>query len=652
MERFDQPLGALPVIPVQWPDEDTQKKFEEYIKSEVEQSLIDRRQFDDACEEWQKQYMARLNRKDAGPDDSDIDMPLTTKVLRQNMARVINPLFQGRKVYAIETTQKAGYRDVAAYERALDEIIERRRAQHRKFCAKYYLTSNIYGIAVCKLGWTNEYEKILQWRTADAQLQMDELGNVVAIDKQQALVEERVLVNSGCFPQLVPIQDFLFPWYATDQRRAPWLGDRGWYSQREMEVAIREGIFEVDMKTLGEADSEMPDRFFFKDKKEPSQSAKAKFHEVVEVFTSYDVDKDGYDEEVITYYHRGSKKLIKTVYNWLNEKRRPYVIYCPEEREDSILGVGMAYRLEGLQRARSAILNQRLDAASRANELLLLVKKGSDLMGKFKRNRLRTGMYETTADLSPQSGDIREIKVSQPFNQLPELEKQIEDESFQIASLSPLNFGFEPTERPTAFGQQAMLAESQFPTNMLVDDFREAMGEIAQTMLSRYVQFWPDGLPAFQSEASPAEQEAMLQMIRWPKGSVTENVKVKCYVSSATLNRDQRRQEKLALIDKLPQVYEFMMTLANAAATPQPVSLAAQQLLKSYTEVVVTWLSDTETSEELMTPPDVTEAVNAGRTLFEMVQQLQQQIQMLMPGMQQGSSPMAGQQPGSPGAQP
>ena len=53
-----------------------------------------------------------------------------------------------------------------------------------------------------------------------------------------------------------------------------------------------------------------------------------------------------------------------------------------------------------------------------------------------------------------------------------------------------------------------------------------------------------------------------------------------------------RKQEKLALADKLPQVYQFMMTLAQQAAMPSPMAGVAQKLLIGYQQAVAEWMEE------------------------------------------------------------
>jgi hypothetical protein len=176
----------------------------------------------------------------------------------------------------------------------------------------------------------------------------------------------------------------------------------------------------------------------------------AKQFEICEAYLKWEVDKNEEPVEIIVTFEKSSMLILRAIHNYHHSYKRPFVTHEYKKVQGSIFGVPLTYILEPLHVARSASVNQRLDAASKANELIIGVPVNTgDTIKQVDRDTLRASIIEIDA----KKDEVHEFKLSQPFTQLPELEQQLETEADKLSALSDYSFGNEQIDRPTATGQ-------------------------------------------------------------------------------------------------------------------------------------------------------------------------------------------------------
>jgi hypothetical protein len=308
-----------------------------------------------------------------------------------------------------------------------------------------------------------------------------------------------------------------------------------------------------------------------------------------------------------------------------------------ESRQDGIYGIPLTYILEPAHKAMSACLNQRLDSASRANESVILVKSGSGIKKIFKNGRLRGGVFELDG-VQSFSEDVKQFNISQPVTSLEGLENAMETRMQRVSSIGDYAQGVEQIQRPTATGQTALIQEGQQPLFLLLDSFRNAFAKIAKIKLARYKQFYPDGLELYRS-LDPGGVESL--RVVWEMGSIEDQVLIETKVSSATMNKQLRKQEALAFMDKFPSIAKTIMMFAQAATNPSPVTGVARKLLVIYQGLIAQMAVEFDV-DPAMVNPDLTAELDYG---LQMGTQ-QMQMQALAANLQQQGG---GMEPGRSG---
>lgn len=639
MDRLEgpPPSDGLSVRPVELtPEQKT--KLTDYIVKEIEDAIRDRQGMERQCMTSLQQYNSRLRRPDAtGALESDLDMTVTREFCQQNRSRLENPLFQ-QDVLFVSNPRKPNFEEAArVYEGILDFICDK--AEMLTFVDSFLLNSQIFPYAVAKVPWVVEKRKVKEWQQTQTpvidpntgqpsvQQQMDQFGTPgqLPVTQPQQIESERwVVERTGAYPETVPTLDFIFPASARNVRTAAWVDHRIYLSKGELKSRVREGIYEDVIAKLGDPMAKKSDFAVEESKLVGIDLSNSKLYEIHEVYLSYDVDDDGTEEEIILTVELKSRTLLRCVHNFYHDYLRPFVTWSYEDRAEGIAGISLASILEPLHRAYSASINQRLDAASKANEILVIGRVGSGLDKLFRRGKLKGGYYETTGNPGE---DLKQFPISQPFTQLKELEGVFEQRMQKVSGLTDYNFGVEQIARPTASGQTTLIEEGKQPLFVMLERFRSVFAEIARMMLARYKQFYPQGLEVYRQIETPQGQQIITELMQWPEGAIDEQVFVETKVSSATMNKQMRRQEKLALVDKLPQVYQALLQMVSVAVNPSPMAPAAAKLVPGIQKVIADWLTEFDIGNQEILNPDLTMEIQNGQQmgLAQMAQAMQAQ---------------------------
>jgi hypothetical protein len=677
---FTEPLGPLPVIPVKLTEQEEQDLIA-YLVKEHDAALEAREHLDNT--EWPqavRQYNSRLTREDAKADtDSNLDMGLTYKFGRVEFAQVVGPLYRDPKQFwIVRHSPSKPNLDTSPYQRIvnfIDNVGESLATDEIT-----YRNAQVFGYAPVKIGWTVKTQSVLEWQDIQDPQITSAPPNAIAIEQIQsagpagveppipmpgvpgspegedpgkvqppatvtrfrALIEKDVKIWSGSKEEPIPLPDFVFPWYALSLDTAPWLTHQVWLTAQEAQEREEGGQWtEGTIEKLGDPQGDRPRNLDLGQEKKDKDGnvmprsagqTDSRCYQVRETYLRLKVSGHRGRKELIVTWEVPSKKIIKVVFNWLNEYRIPFNVFVREVRDDGIPGIAFAYRMKSYHLAKNALVNQRLDAATKANNKLVLIQATSDLLKLFPGGVLRAGAYATTADVSKEA---KEFNLSTPFQQMEGFEELIDDEAMATAGLSPGQMGHELANRPTSGGTQTILQQAGLGQDLIRESFRRFKGKNMKMRLARYRQFCPDGLNVYMRGTNQADRDAIANMVAWPEGFIEQNVVIEPMVNSETLNLTLSRQERLQVVTSLPQIYDQMMKFAQTAATPGALSFVAERMLYAYAVVVADFFEVFDVKDRDVLVAGIIGAVNAGKAYQEALDQAQQIIQKLTAEKQQ-----------------
>jgi prefoldin subunit 5 len=208
-----------------------------------------------------------------------------------------------------------------------------------------------------------------------------------------------------------------------------------------------------------------------------------------------------------------------------------------------------------------------------------------------------------------------------------------------------------------------IIEESKQPQYMMLERFRSSLAEVCKHVLARYRQFFPEGLEFYQMQEDPEGMQMVAQFFQWPKEAIEKDVIIETKVSSASMSKSLRKQEMVALLDKLNQYYQQLMGLAQAATDPMnPTAMIAAYLMNGLYTIMNDMLIEFEVGKKDALNPQLMEVTQVAQQIQAQMQQLMQQVnqlgaqnQQLQAANAQLQAVVGGQQPGMvgpPGPQP
>jgi len=623
---------------------DQKDKLREYLRKELHEQELDRGRLIEKCKAWTQQANSRRLRKDVGPRDSNIDMPLTRKRMMQNSARLTNPICQ-QDILFIAKPRNPVVEDLArAVERLLDYVWDN--IDYRTLFDEWIEQFQVFPFGVVKTPFIYETERIKKWvevGDTDEYNQRKLDGQKVTArrlkdgtERYFLEVDEEVPVRVGAFPEVVPFEDFIVPMSAVDVRTADWVIHRVWMTKPMIQGRIRAGVYNKRdedqdiLEVLGEPTADRERLFALGDRKDKQLDLdeSAKQYEICEAYLKWALNEDEEPIEIIVTFEKSSMVILRAVYNFYHSYKRPFVVHEYKKVQGSIFGLPLTFILEPLHVAYSASFNQRLDAASKANEKVYGVPTGAaSSMKQIDRDSYRASFVEIDA----KKDEIHEFKLSEPsFSQLPELESRLEREADDLSSLSPYSFGQEQIDRPTATGQVQIIEESKQPQYMMLERFRKSLAEVCKHVLARYRQFYPEGLEFYQMQEDPQGMQMVTEFFQWPEQAIEKDVIIETKVSSASMSKSLRKQEIVALTDKLIPYYHELMGLAQVATDPMnPMALIAVKLMNGLYTLMNDMLTEFEVGKKDSLNPQLMQEIQVVQQIQAQMQQLMQQVNSL-----------------------
>lgn len=663
---------------------DQKDKLRHYLQQELSNTEGERSRLLDKCKAWAKQANSRRQRSDLKSRDSNIDMPLTRQRMMQNSARLLNPIFQ-QDILFVAKPRNPVVEDMARAVEKLNDYISDN-IPYRPLCEEWIEQFQTFPFGVVKTPFIQETERIIRWQELTGNPEEDtgplDEYNLRKLDGQKVTlrrlkdgtekyyleVDEEVPVRVGAYPEVVPFEDFIVPMSAVDVRTADWVIHRIWMTKPTVKSRIRAKVYDEKdgdqdiMDALGEPVTDRDRLLTLTERRDRDIDLDdtAKQYEICEAYLKWAPNEKEEPVEIIVTFERSSMVILRAIYNFYHSYKRPFVAHQYKIVLGSIFGVPLTFMLEPLHVARSASVNQRLDAASKGIEKVIIIPSGVDLK-EMDRDVWRGTFLQ--ADIK--KDELHDITLNPTFTQLPELEAQLEREADKLAGLSDYSFGQEQIDRPTATGQIQIIEESKQPQYIMLERFRVALAEVSKHCLARYRQFYPEGLQFYTMQEDPEGVQLVEQFFQWPDGAIERDVIIETKVSSSLMSKSLRKQELVALLDKLIPYFDKLMQLAQVATDPMnPSAIIAAKLMNGLYVAMDNMLTEFEVGKKDILNPELINELQVIQQIQQAMQQMQQQIAQLGNQNQQlqaanaqlqaiagQGQPMAGQPVPPPGVQ-
>ncbi len=676
--------NVVPVKHIEFKDPTERQTYGMKLKKQIEDALRDRQGYDKMRTDWLKQYDGRMERLDKPAGwQAKVDISTTREAIQAVRARLVNPVIQQDKVM-VGQPRKPEFEDFAKQVEAfLDYAFDQ--FDNQRLFMEMVENAAVYGMGVVKTPFLIERRTVKEWQEVDVPLApppgmggmqegppgmgtppggemgmspgggmgmppqgggmemgpspgemgtqqfLPDMGMLPQTQKQMQETTRTYDERVGVFPLLVPPTDFIYPSTAVELATAKFLSHRVYLDEGTIKSRIKDKeyypVFDKLQRT-GSVDELTKTRETL-----IGLDIKGDRFDIHEIYTNEDFDKDGIDEDVIITLDYSSGTILRAIYNYYHDFKRPFIVLYWEKRPNSMDGQSLCYVLQNLHRAYTAIICMILDSGTLANKGWFVATTDNQLVDLWKSQNFTMGDALLMNSLPKESTEV--FTMGQPQTNLLEVAAIIRDHINILAAINLYNQGQEQIDRPTATGQSLLVEEGKQPLYEKLELVRCAISELALHILARNKQFYQNVVNYNQF----VDQQLMPMLLQFPPGLIEDQVLLEPKASSAMLSENTRKQELVALLDRIgasqKTILDFLTQGMQGAAQGLPLGMVAAGFADAYQILLSRMLKEFKVSKIEEINPPVRAMLQVGQFYQQIIMQLQQQVQQQEQQMQQ-----------------
>jgi len=514
-------------------------------------------------EKWQKhikQYEEILPSKKTFPWEgcSNMSVPVTPTAVETVHAREVNTIFAVRPYIQVRPKKDGSSpEDCQMVELFLDHIFDSVIKLYDKG-SQWFLEKDKMGTGFAKVFWNYNKKKVLK-KTNKIQRALG------APEHIRVMVEE-----SKVSMDVIAIEDIIFPVNSKETETADFLAHRirmPFHKFKSKEaLGIYENVDKIENYSLASTASQTG-QDIQKTKEEAenlkrTDQSQLDEREAYEIHFEYDIDGDGLPEYTVLTMHLESKTKLRWVYFPYTHGRRPVIALNYMPRVNRIYGLGICEMLEHIQDSINTVFNQTIDNSTIANAKCFKGRKSARKdVGKIFPGK--TFWLDDPTDLEEFSlGDVHQSNFA--------IHNLLQTYGERRTKVNDYTLGRESSlmkSRATATGTLALLQESGRHFDMIINNTRQAIIELAYQVIELYLQYDPYKI------FKVTNREGALLNVRLPSGiqSFREEYELYCTATSLAVNKEIEKQANLILMQQLGTIFGQMIQLLQIIYTnPMP----------------------------------------------------------------------------------
>jgi hypothetical protein len=543
-----------------------------YIDSEIEAFYTERQDLLEDWKDWQTLYWAKPEKKERTfpfKRAANIVIPLAAIAVEAIHARTMNTLFSVEPFWSIRPKSKAWVESAKPTERWLQSEVESSDSLDMyAFCNESLLELYKLGTAVAKSGYERLVKKTLR-----------PVG-----DTEQ---EYYAVVRNSATVDRVPLASFVMRFAELDPQIAPLVGEKHSVSWSQLKKHAQAG--RMDPEAIEKIKSSWRDKRDISDAGEGTELenhvqelAKAEplwysTFDFYELWISFDVDKDGWDEEIVVDYHKETGTFLSVRYNWYDDLHRPYRIANYFNVEGIWPGIGVCKQSEQFQAEVTAIHRQRLDNATLANMGMIVLRKGS---GYGPGEPIFPGKMWFLDDVK----DIAPLKLNEIYPSAYANEQGVVGYNDKRVGVNDLILGLQQEGTPaTATSDVARLAESNKRFDLVLKNIKRWLSQIGVDVITNYQIFGDQQVHWLVLDEDGAYVEAVLRM---PSVLVRRGAIIDLTVTDTITNREIEKAQWLQIFQVMSGFYQSIFQLSQVFGDPNITAQLAQKALIGTDEIM------------------------------------------------------------------
>lgn len=281
-------------------------------------------------------------------------------------------------------------------------------------------------------------------------------------------------------------------------------------------------------------------------------------YEVWQIWTRFDVDEDGYEDDIVLSIHEKSGTLCRGVYNEFFSGFRPLVPFVLYPLPFSLDGEGIAEILDKLQEEIDSVHNQRLDRMNQANHPSTILKASA---GLDNFTRAPGTVHFTHDDPSQVAYEFKPTDVNP--STWPE-ENQLNGYADQASGISPAVMGMSTAERPVAKETFALLQQANKKFAFGGKNIRRALNRVAEIAIDEFSQYAPT-YSYYDTESGQLTRKE----IAFPYSRVRDAVDIDVAASDEMWSQEARRESNITVYQMVKDYNTGLAQVLQLLANPQ-----------------------------------------------------------------------------------
>lgn len=541
-----------------WPrmlnlDDEIEENLRIWIDEELEAFYVERQPMMEDWKRWQTLYWAAPAKKEKNfpfRRAANVVVPLAALAVEATHARFMNTLFSVEPFWSIRPRSKEWRNFAKPFEGYLQSEVEAGSTlQMYDFCNEWIMELCKLGTAVCKTGYKKLIKKSLR-----------SIGD--------AEEEFFAVVQNGGTVERVPLGNFVMRFADQDPQLASLVGERHeftWAQLKRMAQSGRmrgEAIEKIkhhwtmirqghDAGDIDESQKKIEEYA----NAEPKWTSTFKVHEL---FLSFDVDGDGWDEEIVVDYHKPTGTFLSIRYNWYEDLHRPYHVTNYTVIEGIWAGLGLCKKSEQFQEEATTIHRQRLDNATLANMAQIVIRKG---LGYRDGEPIFPGKMWFVDDVQR---DIKEFKLSEIYPSSYNNEESIVRYYEKRTGANDVVLGLPQQGTPgTATSDLTRLAEGNKGFDLVLKNVKKTLSRVGYDVITNMQLFGNQQIHWYTEGDDGQYVEEVLNM---PPLLVRRGAIIDLTVTDSITNREVEQRQWLQLFQVITNYYDRVVQLSQIVA--------------------------------------------------------------------------------------
>ena len=495
-----------------------------YIKENLDQERQNQEKLVKRIQRSERQYAGRKKSKSfPWMNCSNISVPETRKNVDTVLVRLLDAVFNRRKIFIVKANKPELMDQARAIEKALDWFFKHVIKLKEKLLSPM-MQGLKSGTGIINITWESKREAVYRYATPE-EMEDKSVHKYEIEGSSESVVKEVQTFYEG--PQWVPVprEDFIISSDAINIKDARLVGFRSYQNLSDIKMKERQGIYREGCsdKLLG------PDKYDeVKESRAQNQGKEIKPTEVnrpYEIWTlwlKYDVDEDGEPDSLVVSFHSESGTILRCLYNPVFTGNKPFVRIAPWPVEFSFDGDGLCNALYHIQEAIDAIQNQRIDRGTLLNSYVTVSRTGVGLDNfKFSPGKHYVCEENPTEDV------FRVIQVPDVSPTQFTEQSVLSSLGERLSGISPAMQGISTSERPVAKETFQLIEEANKKFKSQIDNIRDGLIEGAYQTLELMSQYQPTLRFKEDINGEWVEQTVSIRLCLCAKGSILNSARLR-----------------------------------------------------------------------------------------------------------------------------